>query len=111
MSAHGIRFLGNRFWVIHRRRSYGPFDYEWSHDFCGIEFHYRGNKFGEYCSSEEMYADLKPFHLPASVFKVASISIGTVVQCMLNGMREDERDDILSNRLNELGFKHFAQIQ
>ena len=29
---HGIRFEGTRFWVLHRRREFGPFDYEWS---CG----------------------------------------------------------------------------
>ena len=35
--AHGVRFDGTRFWVVHRRREFGPFDYEWSGDLDGIE--------------------------------------------------------------------------
>ena len=47
MSApHAIRFDDTRFWVTHRRREYGPFDYQWSTDLHGLEMTYRGVKFG-----------------------------------------------------------------
>jgi hypothetical protein len=35
-SAHGLRFDGTQFWVVHRRREFGPFDYEWSRELDGI---------------------------------------------------------------------------
>ena len=60
---HGIVFQGSRFWVTHRRRRYGPFDYEWSKDFAGIELSFAGDKFGEYCGQEEIFADLKTVSL------------------------------------------------
>ena len=110
MFAHGIQFSGTRFWIVHRRRAYGPFDYEWSKDFCGIEFMYCGQKFGEYCSRDEIYADLKPFKLPKSVFLAASVSMGTVVDCVLNGVKTSERKRHLTNRLFQSGLAQFANI-
>jgi hypothetical protein len=64
---HVIVFGGLRFWVTHRRRDYSTFDYEWSRDFAGIELLDQAQKFGEYCSREEIFADLKPFQLPRRV--------------------------------------------
>ena len=55
---HGILINGSTFWVVHRSRVHGPFDYEWSTDLHGVEFLYQGSKFGEYCSADELYADL-----------------------------------------------------
>ncbi len=105
----GLRFVGTRFWVIHRRRQYGPFDYEWSKDFNGIEMLYRGDKFGEYCSSEEIYADLKEFGLPMSVVEVTSIAIGSILYGLLNGLSSDEKQSLLVFRLCEHGYEKFSQ--
>ncbi len=107
---NGIRLNGSEFWVIHRSREYGPFDYEWSRDFCGVELLFRGEKFGEYCSADEVYADLKPFRLPRRVYEVASISIATLVKSILDGVAECERPELLSERLTAMGFPRFATI-
>src|SRR5262245_31833571 len=81
---HGLRFADTCFWVTHRRREYGPFDYEWSKDLNGVELTYAGQKFGEYCSDAEIFADLKEFQLPTSVVEVGSIVIGCIVFGLLN---------------------------
>ena len=57
-ASHGLRFDGSRFWVIHRQQEYGPFDYQWSTDLRGLEMIYQGEKFGEHCSENQIYADL-----------------------------------------------------
>jgi hypothetical protein len=87
---------------------YGPFDYEWTSDFCGVEMLYNGEKFGEYCSADEIFADLKPFHLPMSVVQVTSIVMGCVLFGVLNGLKESERNQLLAKRLRELGYEQFA---
>ena len=74
--------------MTHRRRRYGPFDYEWSKDFAGIELTFAGDKFGEYCGKEEIFADLKTYGLPAAVVPVATIVMGCVVYGVLNGLQE-----------------------
>ena len=107
---HGLKFEGTTFWVTHRRRDFGPFDYEWSSDFCGIELLYRGRKFGEYCSSEEIFADLKQFKLPMRTVEVASIVMGCLVYGLLNGRSEAERDQFVISRLRTLGYEKFAHI-
>jgi hypothetical protein len=105
--SHGILLDGSRFWVKHRRRVYGPFDYEWSADFRGVEMHYDGQKFGEYCSRDEIFADLTPYRLPMSVVRVTSIVMGCVLFCVLNGLRESERVQLLTDRLREMGYDQF----
>lgn len=107
-NSHGIEFDGSRFWVIHRRRRYGPFDYEWSADFRGVEMLYDGAKFGEYCSVEELFADLKPFGLPRSVVSVTSIVMGCVLLGVFQGLCETERYDLIALRLREFGFARFT---
>lgn len=107
----GIRLNGSAFWVVHRSRAYGPFDYEWSADFEGVEFLYCGEKFGEYCSVDELYADLKHFKLPQRVYEVASVAIATVVKSIIDGVPEEQRVDLLTARLEELGFPKFARIE
>jgi hypothetical protein len=94
--------------VTHRRREYGPFDYEWSKDFCGIELTYGGRKFGEYCSDAEIFADLREFHLPSSVMEVGSIVIGCIVYGLLHGMNEAEREALVKRRLLAMGHEKFA---
>jgi hypothetical protein len=110
-ATHGIVFQGSRFWVMHRRRRYGPFDYEWSKDFAGIELTFEGDKFGEYCGKEEIFADLKHYRLPDAVVPVATIVMGCVVYGVLNGLRESERTQMIVNHLAERGFERFAQIE
>lgn len=69
---------------------------------------YDGQKFGEYCSLDELYADLKPFSLPMTVVNVTSIVMGCVLYSILNGLREPERFELLVARLQEHGFNRFA---
>lgn len=107
MIQHAIRLEGTRFWVQHRRRTYGPFDYEWSSDFAGVELRYAGQKFGEYCSRDEVFADLKPYHLPMSVVNVTTIVIGCIVYGVLNGLSETERLTLVESRLSEFGYSRF----
>src|ERR1043165_9080113 len=110
LPTHGLRFSDTRFWVTHRRREYGPFDYEWSKDFCGIELTFAGRKFGEYCSDNEIFADLKEFQLPTSVMEVGSIVIGCIVYGVLNGLGDEERVQLLVRRLEASGHGKFADI-
>ncbi len=107
---HGVLFEGSRFWVLHRRRDYGPFDYEWSQDFAGVELMYAGKKFGEYCSKDEIFADLKEFRLPAAVVDVATIVLGCMVFGVLNGLPEAERRQLICDRLAAGGYERFAQL-
>ena len=67
----------DKFWIVSRNALFGPFDYQWSGDLYGIEFNYQGQKFGEVCSDEEFFADLKPFGLPISVARVAALTAGS----------------------------------
>ncbi|MDP1796763.1 MAG: hypothetical protein Q8K78_04745 [Planctomycetaceae bacterium] len=107
-AAHSIQLDGTRFWVTHRRVQYGPFDYEWSPDFCGVALLYEGRKFGEYCTSREIYADLRPDCLPLSVVQVSSIVMGCVLLGVMHGLTEQERSEMLRQRLEEFGFDRFA---
>ncbi|HEY0982832.1 MULTISPECIES: hypothetical protein [unclassified Schlesneria] len=105
--SHGVYLNGSRFWVKHRRKVYGPFDYEWAGDFCGVEMLYNGQKFGEYCSADEIFADLTPFQLPMSVVRVTSIVMGCVLFSVFNGLPESERIELLKKRLIEMGYEQF----
>ena len=94
--------------MIHRRRKYGPFDYEWSKDFLGVELMYTGKKFGEYCSREEIFADLKEFQLPRTVVEVGSIVLGSTVCGILDGLSEEARRKLIIGHLEAEGFERFA---
>ncbi|MFN0198454.1 MAG: hypothetical protein ACKVT0_17040 [Planctomycetaceae bacterium] len=94
--------------MTHRRVEYGPFDYEWSKDFCGMELLYRQLKFGEYCSSEEFFADLKAHNLPMAVVRVASVVMGCIVFGVLQGWPEAEWQRHLKQRLTDLGYIKFT---
>lgn len=107
-AAHSILLDGTRFWVTHRRVQYGPFDYEWSPDFCGVALLYEGRKFGEYCTAQEIYADLRPDRLPLSVVRVSSIVMACVLLGVMNGLTELERSELLRQRLAEFGFDRFV---
>jgi hypothetical protein len=107
----GIRLRGSAFWVVHRSRAHGPFDYEWSPDFEGVEFLFQGEKFGEYCSEDEIYADLKYHKLPQRVYQVASITIATVVKSIMDGVPEPDRAALLVSQLRTMGFPKFAHVE
>ncbi|MGE0378432.1 MAG: hypothetical protein AB7I48_07430 [Planctomycetaceae bacterium] len=103
----GLRVDGTRFWVIHRRREFGPFDYEWSHDLNGLSLLYRGEKFGEICGNEEIFADLKEFRLPLRVAEVATLTLGCLLYGILCGLNAAQRRELLTARLVEHGFADF----
>lgn len=107
--SHGLSFDGTRFWVTHRRRRYGPFDYQWSKDLRGLEMTFRGHKFGEHCSSEEIFADLKEFRLPRSVVEVASIVMGCLLYGIVHELSELQRREFLIEHLCEQGYERFAK--
>lgn len=105
----GIRFEGTGFWVRHRNREYGPFDYEWSRDLGGIELTYRREKFGEYCSADEICADLREFRLPMRVVEVSSIICGSIVFGLLNGLSDSEKRDVMRQHLEDRGLERFSE--
>ncbi len=81
----------DKFWIVSRQELFGPFDYQWSVDLYGIEFTYQGVKFGEVCSEEEFFADLKPFGLPITVARVAALTSGALAYGIRTGQSLDER--------------------
>jgi hypothetical protein len=95
------------FWVLFRRRGYGPFDYQWSLDLHGIEFTYQGEKFGEVCSRDEFYADLKPFELPMTVCRAAAIAAAMIAQSISEGTGTRDRVLQLQRMLVELDVPGF----
>lgn len=97
--------------MTHRRKTYGPFDYEWNSDFCGVVMLYDGERFGEYCSVDELFADLKPFALPMAVVRVTSIVMGCVLYGILNGLIEAERHRLVELRLYQFGFERFVVVR
>ena len=89
---------------------YGPFDYEWSQDFCGVELLYRGQKFGEVCGEQEIFADLKEFHLPMTVVKVASVVFGSLLHHLRGGLNPRQREVHLSYVLDAHGCGEFQLL-
>lgn len=104
----GLRFNGTAFWVRHRHREYGPFDYEWSRDFDGIELMYCRHKYGEYCSVEEISADLHEFRLPMRVVEVSTIVSGALLFGLLNGLDERDKLAVICYHLEVKGLGRFA---
>lgn len=76
---YGLIFEESGFWVTHHGTNFGLFSYQFSHDLEGIELYYQKEKFGEFCSEDELCADLKPFQIPLSVSRVATIDRKSVV--------------------------------
>jgi hypothetical protein len=109
MSPHGITIEGSRFWVTHRRREYGPFDYEWSREYDSVELLYQGQKFGELCGRDEIFADLKSFSLPQRVVEVAVITLGAIVYGVLCGLDEAHKRWAIYDHLTRRGLDHFAK--
>lgn len=108
-ASSGIRFEGTAFWVRHRDREYGPFDYEWARDLSGIELLYRRSKFGEYCSEDEVCADLREFKLPMRVVEVSSIVCGSLIVGIMTGLTTADRHALVRQHLNARGLERFAR--
>ena len=95
------------FWVATRGRCFGPFDYQWSTDLRGMELTYQGQKFGEICGPEELFADLTEFRLPMSVCRVAVITAGTLAAGISEGHCVDRRVSSLLTSLDSFGYGRF----
>jgi len=106
-SSHGIRFDQTQFWIVHRRREYGPFDYDWSADLRGMELLYRGVKFGEICSAGEIFADMQEFRLPSRVVEVAIVVLGSIVLGVSCGFSEQEKSSLLVDTLSRFDCHRF----
>lgn len=102
-----IIFHEGGFWVVFRRKLFGPFDYQWSGDLYGIEFTYQGRKFGEVCSEDELFADLKPFGLPLTVCRVAALTIGEMAIGIRTGRKSGEQGTLLPELLLRYGLQRF----
>jgi hypothetical protein len=103
-----IVLIDGGFWVTFRRRNYGPFEYQWSIDLRGMEFNYQGQKFGEVCSREEFYADLKPFELPMTVCRAAAITAAIIAQGIPDGISVQERAIQIDGLLKKLEVRGFG---
>ncbi|WP_437205942.1 hypothetical protein [Planctomicrobium sp. SH664] len=106
-ASHGLRFCETQFWVIHRRTEYGPFDYDWSQDLRGVELLYQGRKFGEVCSANEFFADMKEFQLPMRVVEVACVVLGCVILGVTCGFNAGERSQLLQTTLRQFDCDDF----
>lgn len=108
MNAHGVTISPQGIWIRHRRTNHGPFDYQWSLDLFGVELIYQGQKFGECCGGNQVYADLSEFQLPMTVVRVASIVLGTTVRSILQGEPVETRIGRVQDELRQHGFDPFA---
>lgn len=106
--ANEIILDDDKFWIVSRNELFGPFNYQWSGDLYGIEFTYQGQKFGEVCSDEELFADLKPFGLPISVARVAALTAGAIVIGIRSGTSLDERVAHLISLLQKFELQRFS---
>ena len=107
---HCVSLRTDGVWIRHRRSDYGPFDYEWSQDYCGVELTYRADKFGEFCSSEEFFADLEPYRLPMTVVRVATVVMGAIVQSLRKGLSQVERVELIRNELSRFDLERFEVV-
>lgn len=106
--ANEIILNDDKFWIVSRQELFGPFDYQWSGDLYGIEFTYQGQKFGEVCSDDEFFADLKPFGLPISVSRVAALIAGAIVVSIRSGSTTDERVSHIVSLLQTFELERFS---
>lgn len=109
-STHCVLLRSDGVWIRHRRCEYGPFDYEWSQDFCGVELTFQTEKFGEFCSADEFFADLGPFELPMTVVKVATVVLAAIVQSLRQGLTHEERVELIRDELSRFDFERFAVL-
>ncbi len=108
---YGVILEETGFWVVHRRRRFGPFDYQFSSDLNGIEYLYQGEKYGEYCSAEEFFADLKPYQLPLRVTEVAIVVTASLTRCLFQGIAEAKRLEMIRQQLLRAGLERYQLIR
>ena len=108
-TTHGVRFAETAFFVIHRRREYGPFDYEWAVDLGSLDLTYRGSKYGEFMSPAQMCIDLSEFRLPQRVVQVAMIVTGCVLSAIRSGHGVKLRNRRILSLLRAAGCARFAE--
>ena len=109
LAASGLRFEDSAFWVRHRNREYGPFDYEWARDLGGIELRYGEHKFGEFCSVDEITADLKEFRLPMRVVEVTAVVCGSILLGLLSGFNTFEKRRLVIENLRIHGLDRYSR--
>ncbi len=97
----------DQFWIVRRHHLFGPFNYQWSGDLYGIEFTYKGEKFGEVCGEDEFFADLKPFGLPITVARVAALAAGSIAAGIRSGACTDLRVAHLISLLRQFELQRF----
>jgi hypothetical protein len=66
-----------------------------------MELLYQGTKFGEVCSANELFADLREFRLPMRVVEVASVVLGCLIIGISSGFSESEKAVLLRKTLRE----------
>lgn len=96
-----LRFEETAFWVVHRGKEHGPFDYQWSKDLYGIELIYAGEKFGEFVDDSQLHADLSQYKLPRKVVRVAAIALGSMVFGIRQGWNTERRLEFIQENLTQ----------
>lgn len=104
---HAIVVRGDSFDVIHRRRSYGRFTYQWADDLGGVELLCERKKFGEICTVEQFSCDLSDFEMPPPVRCVATIVLACIARELGRGRPDEERIARLRAELDRLGYANF----
>lgn len=106
---HGLRFDGSAFFVIHRRREFGPFDYHWSADLRSVDLTYQGVRYGEVFSAAQLCVDLSEFRLPRCVVQVAVLTTGCILQALHRGDDAALRYRRIAAVLRQFGCRRFAE--
>ena len=94
--------------MIHRRREFGLFDYQWSPDLRAVDLTYQGTKYGEVWSPAQLYVDLREFRLPQRVVQVAVIVTGGLLQSLQRGESAARRMQRIAQLLRSAGCRRFA---
>jgi len=103
-----IILCNTAWWIVSRRQTWGPFDYQWSTDLRGVEFTFQGSKFGEVCGKNEFFADLAPFRIPISVCRAAAIVAGSIAISISMAEDSEARASRISETLGEYEFGRFV---
>lgn len=98
-----LRFEKTAFWIVHRCKEYGPFDYQWSKDLYGIELIYAGEKFGEVVNANQLHADLSEYGLPRKVIRIAAIVLGSIAFGINQGWSDERRIAYARDNLKSIG--------
>ena len=67
-----------------------------------------GDRVGEYCSDDEISADLKEFKLPMRVVEVTAVVCGSIIFGIIHGFSQSEKKAILLKNLQHSQLSQFA---